>query len=108
MSRRTLQFLPLLFMITLLTSGCAQDKAPAAATAQKQEGVTEIKTTELKALMVKKTDFMLIDARPGKRYTGAHMPGAVNISVPDYKKKAAAVLPKDKDKLLIFYCGGPT
>lgn len=72
------------------------------------EGVTEIKTAELSALIEKKTDFMLIDARPGKRYAAAHMPGAVSLSVPDYKKMASSVLPKDKDKLLIFYCGGPT
>lgn len=72
------------------------------------KGVTEIKTAELNALVEKKTDFMLIDARPGKRYAAAHMPGAVSLSVPDYKKKAPSVLPKDKDKLLVFYCGGPT
>lgn len=72
------------------------------------KGVTEIKTAELKALTDKKTDFLLVDARPGKRYAGGHMPGAVSLSVPDYKTKAATVLPKDKDKLLIFYCGGPT
>ena len=72
------------------------------------KGVTEIKTAELKALTDKKADFLLIDARPGKRYAASHMPGAVSLSVPDYKTKAASVLPKDKDKLLIFYCGGPT
>ena len=71
-------------------------------------GVTEIKTAELQSLMEKKTDFLLIDARPGKRYAAGHMSGAKSLSVPDYKTKAASVLPKNKDKLLIFYCGGPT
>lgn len=71
-------------------------------------GVTEIKTPEMEKLIADKTDMVLIDARPGKRYAAAHMPGAVNLSVPDYEKKAATVLPKDKNKLLVFYCGGPT
>ncbi|AGF79885.1 Rhodanese-related sulfurtransferase [Desulfocapsa sulfexigens DSM 10523] len=72
------------------------------------EGVTEIKTAEMKALMDSQEKFVLIDARPAKRYAADHMPGAVNLSVPDYKEKAASVLPKDKDIQLIFYCGGPT
>ena len=72
------------------------------------KGVTEIKTDELKALLKDEEDLLLIDARPAKRYAEAHMPGAVNLSVPDYGKNAASVLPADKDTLLIFYCGGPT
>lgn len=72
------------------------------------EGVTEINAAEMKKLMDSNTDFMLIDARPGKRYAASHMSGAVNLSVPDYKKKASFILPKDKNKLLVFYCGGPT
>ena len=72
------------------------------------EGVTEIKTDELVELLEKQTDLLLIDARPAKRYAAAHLPGAVNLSVPDYKEWASTVLPKDKNKLLVFYCGGPT
>lgn len=71
-------------------------------------GVTEIKTEELRALLDSKEDLLLIDARPAKRFAAAHIPGAVNLSVPAYKEKATSVLPKEKDKLLIFYCGGPT
>jgi predicted sulfurtransferase/predicted small secreted protein len=72
------------------------------------KGVTEIKTAELKGLIDAKTDFVLIDARPGKRYAASHMPGAISIGTKAYKKKAASALPKDKNKLLIMYCGGPT
>lgn len=72
------------------------------------QGVTEIKTAELQDLLANNAELMLIDARPGKRYAAAHIQGAVNLGVADYKDKAASVLPKDKDKLLIFYCGGPT
>ncbi len=72
------------------------------------KGVTEIKTDELKALFDGKSDFVLVDARPGKRYASSHMPGAISIGTKAYAKKAASALPKDKDKLLIMYCGGPT
>ena len=72
------------------------------------EGVAEIKTDELKSLVEAKGDYVLVDARPGKRYAAAHIPGSVNIGTKEYKEKAATLLPKDKNKLLIMYCGGPT
>ncbi len=72
------------------------------------EGVTEIKTEELKALIDSKADFVLIDARPPKRYAASHIPGAVSLGTKAYKAQAADILPKDKDTLLVLYCGGPT
>jgi predicted sulfurtransferase len=72
------------------------------------KGVTEINTEELTSLIAAKSDFVLIDARPGKRYAAAHLPGAISIGTKAYKEKAASALPKDKNKLLIMYCGGPT
>ena len=72
------------------------------------KGVTEIKTDELQAMVDSQTDFALIDARPGKRYAGAHMPAAISLGTKEYKTQAASLLPKDKNKLLVFYCGGPT
>ncbi len=71
-------------------------------------GVTEIKTEELAELLENNTALTLADARPIARYHKGHLPGAVSIPVPALKKKKAALLPKDKDELLIFYCGGPT
>jgi rhodanese-related sulfurtransferase len=54
----------------------------------------------------KKTDMALIDSRPKrKKYDKGHIPTA--ISIPDTKfDKMTAELPQDKDKLLVFYCGG--
>lgn len=72
------------------------------------EGVTEIKVDELAELMSGDTSFTLVDARPKSRYDQAHLPGAINIPVPMLKEKGEAVLPKDKNELLIFYCGGYT
>jgi rhodanese-related sulfurtransferase len=51
-------------------------------------------------------DVMLIDARPFRpKYVNGHIPMAV--SIPDSKfDKMTDKLPKNKDALLIFYCGG--
>jgi len=72
------------------------------------EGVTEIKTEELQDLMDKHANMFLVDSRPESRYGQSHLPGAVSIPVPLLKEKQAAALPIDKNKLLVFYCGGPT
>lgn len=71
-------------------------------------GVTEIKTDELHNLIESGTALTLVDSRPESRYHQAHILGSINVPVPKLKKMKAAVLPEDKDRLLIFYCGGPT
>jgi hypothetical protein len=72
------------------------------------DGVTEIKVEEIHQLISNGTPMTLVDARPESRYDQAHLPGAISIPVPKLKKMQAAVLSDDKDKLLLFYCGGPT
>lgn len=72
------------------------------------EGVTEIKTAELQTLLDKNANLLVIDARPESRYAQSHLPGAVSISVEKMAKEMGAVLPKDKEQMLVFYCGGPT
>jgi hypothetical protein len=76
--------------------------------AKMPKGVTEIKVPDLKALLDTNADFVLIDARPAKRYAAGHIAGAINIGVKQYKKVAFGVMPKDKSTLIIAYCGGPT
>lgn len=71
------------------------------------EGTSEIKLDELKALVAKGEGFVLVDSRPGARYSEAHLPGAISIPVCEMQELLQN-LPNDKDKLLIFYCGGPT
>ncbi len=75
------------------------------------KGVTEIKTDEVVALVEKGPEagnYFLVDARPATVASAAHIPTAVSIPVPVLKKKGKELLPEDKSKLLIFYCGGPT
>ena len=53
-------------------------------------------------------DMVLVDSRPKrKKYDKGHIPGAINI--PDmYFDKQKNQLPAEKDKLIVFYCEGPT
>lgn len=67
-------------------------------------GTTEIKTAELKGLIDAKAAFSLIDARPADRHAQAHLPGAISIPEAALKDKGAALLPKEKNRLLVFYC----
>ncbi|MHB8790652.1 MAG: rhodanese-like domain-containing protein [Desulfobulbaceae bacterium] len=72
------------------------------------EGVAEIKADEVKSLVDSKGDYLLIDSRPENRFAQSHLPGAISITVEQMKAGAADLLPKEKDKLLVFYCGGYT
>ncbi|MDX2494194.1 MAG: rhodanese-like domain-containing protein [Desulfuromusa sp.] len=72
------------------------------------QGVAEIKVDELYKLAFDHAPMTLVDARPESLYAQGHLPGAINITVPLLNKKQAEVLPRDKDKLLVFYCGGYT
>ncbi|MBC8419252.1 MAG: rhodanese-like domain-containing protein [Desulfobacterales bacterium] len=74
-------------------------------------GVTEIKTDELASLVEKGTaegKYCLIDSRPAKIASAAHIPTAISIPVDLLKEKGEKLLPCGKDKMIIFYCGGPT
>lgn len=54
-----------------------------------------------------KGKFTIVDARPGKLFIEGHIPGAISIYDAQFDKNLDK-LPKDKDNLLVFYCGGPT
>ena len=60
----------------------------------------------IKKQIDKKADMVLIDSRlKRKKYDKGHIPTA--ISIPDMQfDKLTAQLPQDKNKLLVFYCGG--
>lgn len=60
----------------------------------------------VKSRLDKKADMVLVDSRPKrKKYDKGHIPTA--ISLPDmYFDKQKDRLPAEKDKTLVFYCGG--
>jgi len=75
------------------------------------EGVTEIQPAEVAALVdvgPEKGAYLLVDSRPAKRYADGHLPTAISIPVEKLKEEGETLLPKDKDQLIVFHCGGPT
>ncbi|MCG8640160.1 MAG: rhodanese-like domain-containing protein [Desulfobacterales bacterium] len=102
----------LLFLITglLLLSGCVAataDKATPMDTSWHYHSIVDAAFVKehMKVPMPETT--MFIDSRPYKtKYVKGHIPGAVNIPLTEFDKKKD-LLPKDKNALLVFYCGGP-
>lgn len=59
----------------------------------------------VKNKLAKGENYMLIDARPAKKYLDGAIPSSV--SMPDSKfEDKKGLLPADKESLLIYYCGG--
>lgn len=71
-------------------------------------GVTRMAATDLQQLIKKGGEaYLLVDSRPAGRYVQGHLPGAVSIPLNELEKDdGAKLLPADKAKTLIFYCGG--
>ncbi|MBU2643966.1 rhodanese-like domain-containing protein [bacterium] len=70
--------------------------------------ILDVKEMEkLAAMGPEKGNYELFDARPGKLFLAGHIQGAVSNYDGQFDKNIGK-LPQDKDKLLIFYCGGPT
>ena len=72
------------------------------ASAQNYKTIT---AEELKKMLDNKTKMVLVDARTSMEYAEGHIPTAINIP-PDKLTTIAALLPKTKNTLLIFYCRG--
>jgi hypothetical protein len=70
-----------------------------------------IKLDELQKLVEmgpEEGDFLLFDSRPAPRFNEGHIPHAISFAQPSFDKLRDKLLPKEKDKLIIFYCGGVT
>lgn len=110
-SYRTLALLASLIFLMAAFTGCATQKAaePAKASVDTDWQFHDIVDADFVAQHVKipmAEDVMLIDARPFKpKYIKGHIPMAVSIPHSKFDKMIDK-LPKDKDALLIYYCGG--
>jgi len=70
-----------------------------------------IQLDELQKLVEKSPaegDYLLFDSRPAPRFNEGHIPHAVAFPQPAFDKLKDKLLPAEKDKLIIFYCGGVT
>ena len=70
--------------------------------------ITNAEIIELIAQGPDRGNYTLIDARPTGAFLVGHMPTAKSLPYGVFNKEHSKVLPKDKDRLIIFYCGGPT
>lgn len=55
-----------------------------------------------------KGGYLLIDSRPKPRFNESHIPHAVSLDNTKFDELKDKILPKEKDRLIIFYCGGVT
>ena len=65
---------------------------------------SDISIADLKAAIENKS-VTLIDVNGTDSYRDGHIPGAINFEA--VGSKLETVLPKDKDALVVAYCGGP-
>lgn len=81
-------------------------KPPAKVAPEKLVSLEEM--VKLVAEGSEKGNYLLVDSRPKPRYLEGHIPGAVSQPNDKFEELKATVLPAEKDKLVIFYCGGVT
>lgn len=81
-------------------------KQPYKIPAEQQISLDELK--KLVAAGTEKGNFLLVDSRPPAMFAEGHMAGAISLPYPKFSQLAPKLLPADKEKLIIFYCGGET
>ena len=81
-------------------------KPPAKVAPEKLVPVEEL--VKLVAMGAEKGGYVIVDSRPKPRFNEGHIPHAVSLDNAKFDDQKEKVLPKDKDILLIFYCGGVT
>ena len=97
------------FVVGLLALGVALSAAAAlraadAPKAPEKYPYPDISINELKQAIQKK-QVTLIDANGTDSFKDGHIPGAIDFEAAGDKLEKA--LPKDKDALVVAYCGGP-
>jgi hypothetical protein len=81
-------------------------KPPARVSPEKLVSLEEM--VKLVAAGPEKGNYLLVDSRPKPRYLEGHIPSAVSLPSDKFEELKDTVLPTEKDKLIIFYCGGAT
>ena len=80
------------------------------------KGTSVITTEELKGLVDKGIEagyYLMFDSRPATRFHAGTIPTSLMLPVAEMEKldaegKVATRLGTDKNKLMVFWCGGPT
>ena len=114
---RLLAVLALAGGVLALAPTCA--KAPQWRAELERVGIRFVSAKELKAMMDRGDDLVLVDARDEVHYNRGHIRGAISIPAEDKPLWDVDVgrpkwllyperLPGDRGRPLVFYCGGPT
>ena len=104
-------------VILALAPTCA--KPPQWRTELERVGIRFISARELKSMMDRRDDFVLVDARDEVHYDRGHIRGAISIPAEDKPLREVDVrqpkwlmyperLPANRECPLVFYCGGTT
>lgn len=70
--------------------------------------ITNDEVVKLVSMGPEKGQYTLVDARPTGAFLSGHIPTAISLPFDSFEESCATVLPQDKDRLIVFYCGGPT
>ncbi len=84
--------------------GAATEAAAAAAPSSPETAFAEIADAELLP-MVDSKSVVIVDVNGTASYKEGHIPGAIDYEA--QKANLAALLPADKNALVVSYCGGP-
>ena len=114
---RLLAVLALAGGVLALAPTCA--KAPQWRAELERVGIRFVSAKELKAMMDRGDNLVLVDARDEVHYNRGHIRGAISIPAEDKPLRDVDVgrpkwllyperLPGDRGRPLVFYCGGPT
>jgi len=104
-------------VVVALAPTCA--KPPQWRAELERVGIRFVSARELKSMMDHGDDLVLVDARDAVHYDRGHIRGAVSIPAEDKPLRDVDVrqpkrllyperLPADRDRPLVFYCGGTT
>jgi len=73
-----------------------------------EQKITNDEVVNLVAMGPEQGKYTLVDARPTGAFLTGHIPTAISLPFDSFEESCATVLPDDKDRLIVFYCGGPT
>ncbi len=73
-----------------------------------EQKITNDEVVKLVSMGPEKGEYTLVDARPAGAFLGGHIPTAISLPFDTFEDNCTTVLPQDKNRLIVFYCGGPT
>ena len=81
-------------------------KPPAKVAPEKLVSLEEMK--KLVASGPEAGGYLIVDSRPKPRFNEGHIPHAISLDNTKFDELKDKTLPNEKDKIIIFYCGGIT